>query len=134
MRIATGCFAEDEIRLLNNTPPHKQRIRFYQLWTLKEAYIKAKGMGLSIPLEHCSFANDANKPLTIHHPSYNGDCTHDWQFWQFKPDDSYILSLAAKRFLDHSTHSILIREIVPMSHFHVVDYAQYDRFTRPMFT
>ena len=41
-----------ELRAL---PPERQKERFFEYWTLKEAYIKARGMGLSIPLGKFSF-------------------------------------------------------------------------------
>jgi 4'-phosphopantetheinyl transferase len=44
-------FSTAEYRsLIGKTEPEKNRL-FFDLWTLKESYIKAKGGGLTIPLD-----------------------------------------------------------------------------------
>ena len=58
--LAQRYFAPAEVAQLRALPPTEQRARFFQMWTLKEAYVKARGLGLSLPLDHFafSFAND----------------------------------------------------------------------------
>src|SRR5687768_11680228 len=46
--IAEQFFSRPEVEALAAVAPEGQRARFYQVWTLKEAYIKARGMGLSL--------------------------------------------------------------------------------------
>jgi 4'-phosphopantetheinyl transferase len=36
--------------------------RFLQYWTLKEAYLKARGLGIAVPLSDISFSLDAGEP------------------------------------------------------------------------
>jgi 4'-phosphopantetheinyl transferase len=48
--IARDYFAMQERTLLESAPPGRKEEAFYMCWTRKEAYIKAVGMGLSIPL------------------------------------------------------------------------------------
>ena len=43
-------FAEPELAALRALPDDEQMPRFFDLWTLKESYIKARGLGLAIPL------------------------------------------------------------------------------------
>jgi 4'-phosphopantetheinyl transferase len=45
--IAGQFFAEDETRALRALPAAAQRRAFFRCWTHKEAYLKAKGLGLS---------------------------------------------------------------------------------------
>ena len=48
--IAERFFSKTEVEELRALPAHLQRERFFDYWTLKEAYVKGRGMGLSIPL------------------------------------------------------------------------------------
>lgn len=49
-RIAEHFFSRQEYLDLLSNPIQDQESYFIDLWTLKESYIKARGMGLSIPL------------------------------------------------------------------------------------
>ncbi len=53
--VAERCFAPAELNLLRNTPVILRTSRFFQLWTLKEAYIKAVGGGLTLQRKRISF-------------------------------------------------------------------------------
>lgn len=48
------CLHPAEARWWRRLPEPERLAAFYELWTLKESYVKAKGMGLSLPLH--SFA------------------------------------------------------------------------------
>jgi 4'-phosphopantetheinyl transferase len=49
-------FAPEELFALQTLPPNARRAHFLRLWTLKEAYVKALGLGLRIPLDSFAFA------------------------------------------------------------------------------
>jgi len=48
--IAYRFFSQNEIKALFNLPEASWQAAFFRCWSLKEAYIKACGMGLSMPL------------------------------------------------------------------------------------
>jgi 4'-phosphopantetheinyl transferase len=50
MQIASHFFSEKEIAELAKLPPKLVDEAFFECWTGKEAYVKARGQGLSIPL------------------------------------------------------------------------------------
>jgi 4'-phosphopantetheinyl transferase len=82
---------------LQTLPEPLQPLRFFQYWTLKESYIKARGMGLSIPLDRFSF--DASQPTRITFsvdPILEDDAAH-WTFWQWSLAEGYLLALCAQR-------------------------------------
>jgi 4'-phosphopantetheinyl transferase len=53
--LADRYFAPREAAALRREPPEGRPIRFLEYWTLKESYIKARGLGLAIPLTDFSF-------------------------------------------------------------------------------
>lgn len=54
--VAERYFSTAEVEALRSLPRPEQLERFFLYWTLKESYIKARGMGLAIPLGRFSFA------------------------------------------------------------------------------
>ena len=53
--IADRFFSRKEAQALSALPDDAKPLRFIEYWTLKEAYIKARGMGLRLPLDQFSF-------------------------------------------------------------------------------
>lgn len=58
--IAPNYFAPSEVAALRGAPAHERLAVFFAFWSLKEAYIKARGLGLAIPLD--AFAFDLTRP------------------------------------------------------------------------
>lgn len=54
--VAQRFFTRAEVAALEKLPAHLQRETFYRCWTSKEALLKAKGTGLSAPLEELQIA------------------------------------------------------------------------------
>ena len=69
--IAKNFFTAEEYRSLTLTKPSEQLPYFYELWTLKESYIKAVGIGLSLPLDSFSFRkDDVLRTITVEEGTY----------------------------------------------------------------
>jgi len=94
--IADTVFAPEEALVLKSAPPALQRVLFFRLWTLKEAFIKATGEGLRRPLRSFSFTLD---PVRIRfHPERTGSPQSDdaakWQFAEYRPSPHQHLAVA----------------------------------------
>lgn len=63
--VAERVFSELERAGLRALPPSEQRARFFELWTLKEAYIKATGKGFSAPLRDITFCAEHPDPVPL---------------------------------------------------------------------
>ena len=58
-------FSEPETTALLALPQELQRDRFFDLWALKESYIKAKGLGLALSLKSFGFDLSSIKQSTL---------------------------------------------------------------------
>jgi 4'-phosphopantetheinyl transferase len=99
LTLADRYFAPEEVIIIRSVPPHRQRQLFFRFWTLKEAFIKATGEGLSRPLSSFSFTLD---PIRIaFHPDRDEPKRDDkpmhWQFIQRCVWPDHILALAVLR-------------------------------------
>lgn len=97
VELAHRYFSDSEITDLKALPNERQRQRFFELWTLKESYMKARGIGLSLGLGNFSFTLGAESPITIAFNDSINDEPGDWQFHLFDPLPRYRVAFAVKR-------------------------------------
>ncbi|WP_165456351.1 4'-phosphopantetheinyl transferase family protein [Pedobacter kyonggii] len=90
-------FSDGEWKTINSSDDSLKR--FYDLWTMKEAVIKADGRGLSIPLKKVNSDNDG----VVTHSSRN------WRIYNIKFDPRYSVSIAVDQLISHG--EILLEEI-----------------------
>jgi 4'-phosphopantetheinyl transferase len=93
--ISENYFAPSEVAELRaceeGTP---RQARFIELWTLKEAYLKALGAGLGRPLDEIAFHFAGASGL---HVTAQGSSGHaGWRFGLFAPLDNYRLAVAVR--------------------------------------
>ncbi len=94
LEVANRYFSGAEVAALDALPVAEQGARFFDLWTLKEAYIKACGMGLAIPLHHFTFSFPQADRIAISFSEQRQDDAQRWHFWQLDVGADYALSLA----------------------------------------
>lgn len=94
--VADRFFSPDEVGALMRLDVADQRRRFFELWTLKEAYIKARGLGLAIPLESFSFSLGHGGPPRIAFADTLKDHPETWCFEQSFPSRRHAMALAAR--------------------------------------
>lgn len=78
------CYGESERRAVKAAPETERDLLFFKLWTLKEAYVKALGKGLSFPMRNAEFALDKDNIET----ELSG-CT----FAQFVVNSEFVVSV-----------------------------------------
>jgi 4'-phosphopantetheinyl transferase len=94
--LAKRFFAPGEYEYLRSLPPNLQREAFFRIWTLKEAYIKAEGKGLAIPLDSFHFRFSAGNPAEVTLASNAESNPHAWSFFEVQPGPDYRVSIGAK--------------------------------------
>ena len=93
MAIARRFFTAEEASALGTQAPSSRPIRFFELWTLKEAFVKAVGSGLSHPLDQFAFELGDAGALAFRSATTD---PRDWQFALFAPTPRHRLSIALK--------------------------------------
>ena len=111
--IADRFFSPVEFEELRAQPEERRRARFFDYWTLKEAYIKARGMGLAIPLDHFSFLLSPQSPIRIAFDPQLPDDPASWQFEQLRPTPTHLVSLAIRR-KNEANLRIIARRVTPL--------------------
>ncbi len=115
--VADHYFAPPEVAALRALPPAAQPERFLTYWTLKESYIKARGMGLSLPLERFAFVLDPARPdsIAIEIDPALGDHPDRWQFRTLRYRHSHTIATAVERRSDdRAPIRVVARETVPL--------------------
>lgn len=109
--IAERYFSPSESQALRRLPAHAQARRFWDLWTLKESYIKARGMGLSIPLDRFMFDLELPAAVSIAFAPGFDDLPSRWQFRQMRPTEHHLLAVCAEA---HRPVRLTVHETVPL--------------------
>jgi 4'-phosphopantetheinyl transferase len=92
--LADRYFTALEAASLRTWPEEERGARFLELWTLKEAFVKATGLGLSHALDRFSFTLAEKGTLLITRPL--GDDTARWQAALFGPSDDVRLAVVVR--------------------------------------
>ena len=80
--IAKRFFASSEVAFLGSLDEMERRREFLRLWTLKEAFVKARGLGLSIPLNSFEMRMFPDRPPSVSFSEGTHGHEADWRFLQ----------------------------------------------------
>jgi len=94
--LADRYFSPAEAATLRRLPADRRRDAFFQYWTLKESYIKARGMGLSLPLDQFTF-HLTDGGIAISFDPRLDDQSDAWQFVSWPLDETFQAAVAVRR-------------------------------------
>ena len=93
-RIASSVFSAGERAALAQLPVELRRAAFYAVWTRKEAYIKATGIGISRGLDHFEVSVHPDAAGIQSDSRLEGGVAH-WRCFDLSPEPGYSAALVA---------------------------------------
>jgi 4'-phosphopantetheinyl transferase len=96
LTLARRYFAPSEATAITRAPPSEQSSLFFRFWTLKEAFIKAQGVGLSIPLADVEFSLSEGRPPQVAFAASLTETPGNWQFGELLAGKSHRVAVAAR--------------------------------------
>lgn len=88
-QIVTQNFSPEEQRYLIGSPEQEFKDRFFTCWTLKEAFVKAFGMGLSYPLKKFNIINSHTETPISGWMTLRRSADKKWYQLPFQPHPCY---------------------------------------------
>src|SRR5262245_32355592 len=99
LQIAHNYLSPAEYSALCRLESSDRRRRFLEYWTLKEAYVKAQGVGISSNLTAFTFHIDEERARISFDPD-NPEDPGLWKFRLLKPSPDYTVAIAVKSSSD----------------------------------
>jgi 4'-phosphopantetheinyl transferase len=95
--IAERFFSPAEVKVLRSLPDSLQPRAFLSGWTRKEAFIKARGDGLSLPLDSFDVTLAPGQPVAILRTAGSGDEPTEWSLMDLSdPERGFIAAVAGR--------------------------------------
>ncbi|HLK18732.1 MAG TPA: 4'-phosphopantetheinyl transferase superfamily protein [Bryobacteraceae bacterium] len=94
-KIAARFFCSEEAKELKQFGSGEEAVQaFFRCWTRKEAYIKAVGDGLFIPLDRFQVSLAADEPARFLHIDNDATAANEWTLHHLDPAPNYVGALA----------------------------------------
>lgn len=94
MEVAERFFSPAEVTALKALPPEARVRSFFDCWTRKEAYIKARGEGLSHPLHRFTVSLGSGALISLSTEDEQG--AQRWSLMELFPAEGYCAALAVE--------------------------------------
>jgi 4'-phosphopantetheinyl transferase len=95
-QIAERFFSRHENATLGTLPAVVRKHAFFLCWTRKEAYIKARGEGLSLPLDQFDVSLVPGEPASLLSTRLDSDEAHRWSLRELAPGADYAAAIAVE--------------------------------------
>ena len=93
--IAARSFSQLENATYRTLKPSEKPLGFFNCWTRKEAFVKAVGDGLSMPLDRFDVTLAPGEPAKILRAEGTGDASR-WRLDSFCPAPGYVAAIASQ--------------------------------------
>lgn len=87
--LAESQFSRQEADELRGVHPAERKAAFFRCWTRKEAYVKARGEGLSFPLKEFAVSFASNKPPRVQWAADDPSASAHWSVFDLAPAPGY---------------------------------------------
>jgi 4'-phosphopantetheinyl transferase len=94
--IAARFFAPGEVTALRSVPAALQCEAFFNGWTRKEAFVKAWGQGLSLPLDQFEVSLVPGQPARLLHVAGDPEEATRWSIRELEPAPGYAAAVAVR--------------------------------------
>ena len=94
--IARRYFAPGEVEALRLVPAPSRAAAFLSCWTRKEAFVKARGEGLSLPLDQFEVSVAPGEPARLLRTTGDPQEASQWSFQQLEPAPSFVAAVAVR--------------------------------------
>ncbi len=89
-------FSASERAALERLSPAERAAAFFETWTLKEAYAKACGSGLTLRLDSFSVAKETDGTASIVLHDESAHAAEGWRFFQVRPESQHRLAICVQ--------------------------------------
>jgi 4'-phosphopantetheinyl transferase len=96
LEVAEASFSSAELATLRSLPQHSRTAGFYNCWTRKEAYVKARGEGVSFPLKQFDVSLNPGAPATLLEIRDDDDEIDRWTLQELSVSENYLGALAVE--------------------------------------
>lgn len=93
-KIAERFFSPTEVEALLTLPADLRKMAFFTCWTRKEAYIKATGQGLTLPLDQFDVSLCPGEPAALLSTKWDPDEARRWSLRELSPGSGFVGAIA----------------------------------------
>jgi 4'-phosphopantetheinyl transferase len=94
--IASRYFAPQEVEALRLVPAPSRAGAYLNCWTRKEAFVKARGEGLSLPLDQFEVSVTPGEPARLLRITGDPQEASQWSFQQLEPAPGFVAAIAVR--------------------------------------
>lgn len=114
LSIANHYFTVQETKALMDCAEASRNERFFDLWTLKESYIKATGQGLSTALDSFGFDLSQAGRIDLQGAPHWQDRADRWWLAQWHPSPTHVAALCVETLEGAASPAIECHRYIPL--------------------